>query len=919
MIKNELHALWHNKLLMVVLLVIILIPAMYAGFFLASMWDPYGDLEYLPVAVVNKDKAVTYQDEELTIGADLAENLEDNTSMAFHVVDEKTAQTGLEDGTYYMVITIPENFSKNASTLMEDEPQKMQLIYQTNPGKNYISMKLSESAMKEVKENLTREVTHTYVESVFGSLTDIEDGFGEAVDGTDEMLDGEKELLDGNGLISENLLVLTDGAKELNNGMNTVKTGSSTLAEGAEQVSGGVDTLSKSLYKLTGSLGTNIEEQESQEYKYKKSVNKDKKAVTNAVTDYATSVATASAGAAATDAATAAATVAAGSAATTASTIAAGSAATAAAQVAAGEAVSASAPVAAGVAANEAATVAAGVAGKAAAGTAASVAAPVAANTAIKTVMSTVETSLSNLPTAFINYEASQGVDVTAMTQEQLLAAYTQYIGSTLSGMAADPSMQANISNAVGTAVQSEMTKAETNTAITSAVMEQMNAKETKAAITAAVTSKLQSAETQEQLTTTVTTQMSSKETQKKITDAVTSQMQSAETQGKITSAVTAQMQSKDTQKSITDTVTEKMQSKDTQTKITSAVKKVDTKGVTQAVSNLANDSGQLGGATGALTVLNTVNKQADLSQLPVLVDGAKAVADGAARLSGGTTKLSDGAMKIADGSKQLSDGSKELGDGLATLRNGTRTLRDALADGKDEIAENEASDETLDMFAEPVVTEETQITQVENNGHAMAAYMFSVGIWVACLAFCLMYPLARYTGELTNGKDWWASKAVILYPMAILMVVMLFVIMHFALGFEPASLTKTFAVALAAVACFMSIMYFFNLLLGKVGSFLMLLFMVLQLAGSAGTYPVEISGKLAQALNPWMPFTYSVNGFRAGIAANGPSVVHECVVLFAISIVFTLLTIGVFRIRSLRSKQGKPFLYDWLEEKGLA
>lgn len=98
-----------------------------------------------------------------------------------------------------------------------------------------------------------------------------------------------------------------------------------------------------------------------------------------------------------------------------------------------------------------------------------------------------------------------------------------------------------------------------------------------------------------------------------------------------------------------------------------------------------------------------------------------------------------------------------------------------------------------------------------------------------------------------------------------------------------------------------------------------MLLFMVLQLAGSAGTYPIEISGKLAQSLNKWMPFTYSVNGFRAGIAQNGPSVMKECVVLFGISIVFTLLTIAVFRIRSHQTKQGKPFLYDWLEEKGLA
>lgn len=919
MIKNELRELWHNKLLMLVLLVIILIPAMYAGFFLASMWDPYGDLEYLPVAVVNQDKEVTYKDKKLTIGDDLAENLAENDSMAFHIVDEKTAQTGLENGIYYMVITIPEDFSKNASTLMEDEPKQMQLNFQTNPGRNYISMKLSESAMKEIKENITQEVTHTYAETVFDSLTEIEDGFGEAVDGTNEMVDGEEKLLDGNRQISENLLVLSEGANDLKNGTDTVKNGSTALADGARQVSSGVNTLSNGLSQLTGSVKSNMKEQTSQKSKYKKDVDEDKKTVTSEMKAYATGVATASAGVAATDAATAAAQVAAGSAATAASTVAAGSAATVAAPVAASEAVSAAAPVAAGVAANEAATVAAGVAGNAAAAKAAGVAAPAAANAAIDTVFTTVGTSLPNLPTAFVTYEMEQGVDISTLPADQLLGAYTAYIGSTMSGMAVDPVMQANISAAVGAAVQTEMVKEETKTAITSEVMTQMSAEETKTAITSAVTAKLQSAETQSKLTDTVTAKMNSADTQKKIENAVTKQMQSADTQSKIVKAVTKQLQSKDTQKSITDTVTAKMQSKETQSKITAAVEKVDAEKVTKAVSTLANDAGQLGGATGALTVLSTINRQTDLSQLPTLVDGAKSVADGAVRLSAGTTQLSDGAGKVADGSEQLAQGSKELGEGLVTLEDGTKTLRDALTEGKEEIAENEASDETLEMFAEPVVTKETKITEVENNGHAMAAYMFSVGIWVACLAFCLMYPLAKYSGELTNGRDWWASKAVILYPMAILMVVMLFVILHFALGFQPASMIKTLAVAFAAVACFMSIMYFFNLLLGKVGSFLMLLFMVLQLAGSAGTYPVEISGKLAQTLNPWMPFTYSVNGFRAGIAANGPSAVHECVVLFAISIVFTILTIGVFRIRSLRTKQGKPFLYDWLEEKGLA
>ena len=75
MIKEEIKSLFHNKLLLVVLAAIILIPSIYAGLFLSSMWDPYGDLEYLPVAVVNKDIPVTYNEKELSIGKELTKEL----------------------------------------------------------------------------------------------------------------------------------------------------------------------------------------------------------------------------------------------------------------------------------------------------------------------------------------------------------------------------------------------------------------------------------------------------------------------------------------------------------------------------------------------------------------------------------------------------------------------------------------------------------------------------------------------------------------------------------------------------------------------------------------------------------------------------------------------------------------------------
>ena len=50
MLKQEWKSLFHNKILLLVVIVIALIPAIYAGLFLASMWDPYGNVDKLPVA-----------------------------------------------------------------------------------------------------------------------------------------------------------------------------------------------------------------------------------------------------------------------------------------------------------------------------------------------------------------------------------------------------------------------------------------------------------------------------------------------------------------------------------------------------------------------------------------------------------------------------------------------------------------------------------------------------------------------------------------------------------------------------------------------------------------------------------------------------------------------------------------------------
>ncbi len=119
---------------MITILGVACVPALYNISFLTSMWDPYGRLDQLPVAVVNQDQSASFQDKTLTIGDDMVDNMKESKSLDFHFVSETDAEKGLEEGDYYMVITLPEDLSEKASSLLTDQPEPLTISYQTSKG-----------------------------------------------------------------------------------------------------------------------------------------------------------------------------------------------------------------------------------------------------------------------------------------------------------------------------------------------------------------------------------------------------------------------------------------------------------------------------------------------------------------------------------------------------------------------------------------------------------------------------------------------------------------------------------------------------------------------------------------------------------------------------------------------------------------
>jgi YhgE/Pip N-terminal domain len=94
MIKNEFKFIFHNKLILLSTIVIMIIPFLYCIFFLKSVWDPYGHTGDLPVAVVNEDRPVRYQGKTMAVGKQTVKELKQNDQLQWHFVSKHKAAAG---------------------------------------------------------------------------------------------------------------------------------------------------------------------------------------------------------------------------------------------------------------------------------------------------------------------------------------------------------------------------------------------------------------------------------------------------------------------------------------------------------------------------------------------------------------------------------------------------------------------------------------------------------------------------------------------------------------------------------------------------------------------------------------------------------------------------------------------------------
>ena len=240
MLRAEWKHLFSNKILLISMAVISFIPILYSGFFLGSIWDPYGQTKNLPVAFVNEDKGASLNGKSLNVGESVEKKLKDNHDLGWEFVSKQQADEGVNSGHFYAVVTIPSDFSQKAASITESEPQQAVINFTTTPAKNYIGSLVSNQAAAKVKSSVSEQITQAYAKGILENLDKLGTGL-------DAAANGASTLHDGLGRLQSGAQTYVGGVKQLAVNQQSLAGGLAQLSDGSRKLQAGLGQLSNNL------------------------------------------------------------------------------------------------------------------------------------------------------------------------------------------------------------------------------------------------------------------------------------------------------------------------------------------------------------------------------------------------------------------------------------------------------------------------------------------------------------------------------------------------------------------------------------------------------------------------------------------------------------------------------------------------
>lgn len=296
------------------------------------------------------------------------------------------------------------------------------------------------------------------------------------------------------------------------------------------------------------------------------------------------------------------------------------------------------------------------------------------------------------------------------------------------------------------------------------------------------------------------------------------------------------------------------------------------------------------------------------------LAGASSNLAQGSSKLANGSVDLADGASSVATGGSQLADGSVSLAAGSALLANGASSALFSASSGLAGAANSLSSitgvneSEVGEYIYSPVVLKENELYSVPDYGSEVAPFYLVLSMWVGAIITCVMLRTGQSTGTKYTPSEMYFGKLLIFLVMAVLETTVT-LIGAFILGIKMANPLLFVLSAYFIALIFMLICYSLISALGHIGKGLAVIWLVFQISGTGGIYPIQLMGQFLQTVSPYMPMTHGITLLReTALGLVWSNYIPSFLILIAMGAITLVLALVVKMFADKRA--------HWFEEK---
>ena len=285
----------------------------------------------------------------------------------------------------------------------------------------------------------------------------------------------------------------------------------------------------------------------------------------------------------------------------------------------------------------------------------------------------------------------------------------------------------------------------------------------------------------------------------------------------------------------------------------TSSVTEVKTTYENNVKGNLDSLSANLDSTTGSIS-----------SMLGDLDKSIQNIAGVTGSASNGLTGLQ---KTLSNSAELLNEASEKLTSLAATLSSEDSKDLSAVTNLLSEDPETIAS-----FLSSPVKLDEKKIYPIENYGSAMTPFYSTLAIWVGAV---VMAAMLKVTVADSTKKKLFHPKEYQLYIGRILLLIIIGFMQSaliclgdlFFLGIQCKHPVMFVLTGMFTSFVYVNLIYALTVSFGDIGKAIAVVLMVMQVAGSGGTFPIQCAPKFFQVVYPLLPFTHSMNAMRECIA----------------------------------------------------